>query len=146
MAVRAQGVHQPLRFTVFDDAAAIEHHDAIEGIQRRQSVRNGDHGTPFEKARQRLLNRLFGFRIEGGSRFIEQHDGCIHQEGARDRQTLPLAARQLHAAFADQSIEALRQAIDELGAARRFDGAEHFLVARLGAAVAQVFQQRTMEQ
>ena len=42
---------------------------------------------------ERLADRFLGFAVERGGRFIEQQDRRVLQEGARNRDALPLAAR-----------------------------------------------------
>ena len=101
---------------------------------------------PAKQSRQRLLDGLLGLGVERGGGLIEQHDRRIHEEGARDGQSLPLAAGELHAALADERVVALRQAMNEFGAPRGLHGAIDLLVARLRAAVAQVLEQRAMKQ
>jgi len=46
------------------------------------------------------LNRFFRFRVERGSRFVENQYCRIFQNGARDRHALFFAAGQFQASFA----------------------------------------------
>ena len=70
----------------------------------------------------------------------------ILQEGAGDGDPLPLPSRQAHAAIADERVEAFRQLGDELAAVRRVRGLPDLVVAGLGARVADVLDQRAVEQ
>ena len=98
-----------VRRTVLDDLATLQHHHAVEIAQCRQPVRDRNDRAPAHQPRQRLADRFLGFAVERGSRLVEQQDRRILQEGARDRDALPLAARQLDAAVADHGRHALRQ-------------------------------------
>ena len=53
-------------------------------------------------------------RIDRGGRVVEDEDARVDREGARDRDPLPLSARERDAAFADDRVVSLRQALDEL--------------------------------
>src|SRR5260221_1095791 len=109
-------------------------------------MRDGDHCAALDEAHQRLLDQLLGIGVERRRRLVEKDDRRVEEEGARDRQTLTFTARQLEAALANDGVEALRQAADELGAARHLGGAEDFGLARLRLAVSQVLEHRPVEQ
>jgi hypothetical protein len=53
---------------------------------------------------------FLGERIERRGGFVEHQQVRLSEEGACDRQPLFLAARHLHAAFADHGIEPVRRA------------------------------------
>ena len=86
---------------------ALQHDDAVEIAQRRQAMRDRDHGAPAHQPAERLADRLLGFAVERGGRLVEQQDRRVLQEGARDRDALALSARQLDAAVADHGRQAL---------------------------------------
>ena len=104
-----------------------------------------DHGAAAHQAAERLSDRFLGFAVESGGRLVEQQDRRVLQEGARDRDALPLAARQLDAAVADHGRKTFGQRFHEVAA--RCDGrAQHFIIGGVRPAVADVFQDRAMEQ
>src|SRR5690349_6306887 len=70
-------------------------------------------------------------RIETRSRFVEDQDRCVLQEGAGDRDPLALAARQLYAAFANAGREAVREPVDKLAERRAGDRTLHIRVGYL---------------
>ena len=71
------------------------------------------------------LDLALAFRIERGGRLVEKQDRRILQDRPGNRETLALAARQGHAALADEGVVALRHGPDEAvgGRQRRRRGA-----------------------
>src|SRR6267154_6454908 len=100
--------------TLLDDLAAVEHQDAVEAAHRRQPVRDHDRGASLHEPLHRLLDQGLRFGIEARRRLVEDQNRRVCEKRARQRDALPLAARQLDAAFADQRAVALRQPQDEL--------------------------------
>ena len=94
---------------------------------------------------KRLADRLFGFAVERGGRFIQQQDRRVLQEGARDGDALPLPARDLDPAIADHGRHALGKIFDEI-ATRRDRRAQHLVIGRVRPSVADVFHDRAVEQ
>ena len=85
-------------------------------------------------------------RVDRGQRLVEDQDRRIAQQGAGDRQPLPLSSRQVHPPLAEHGLVALRQLPDKImriGVAR---GGFEFLLGRLGFAETQVFLNRAVEQ
>ena len=62
---------------------------------------------------ERLQDLRLGAAVERAGRLVEDQDRRILEQGARDRDALLLAARQLEPALADFGVVALRQAFDE---------------------------------
>ncbi len=58
---------------------------------------------PLTRLSRARLDFLLGLGIDRGSRFVEDQDARIDQQGAGDGDALALAAGQPLAAFADQS-------------------------------------------
>ncbi len=106
---------------------------------------DGNHGASAHQPRQRLADRLFGFTVQRGGRFIQQQDRRVLQEGARDGDALPLPAGDLDSAIADHGRHALGEILDEI-AARRDRRAQHLVVRRARPAVTDVFPDRAVEQ
>ena len=95
---------------------------------------------------QRLADALFGAGVDGGGRIVEHQDGGAKNGGARNRYSLPLAARQTHAALADQRAVAVRQLADETVDLGQFGGAVNRVVIGPGVAVSDIVFQRSGEQ
>lgn len=62
VAVDAVAAHQSARRAILDDAARLQHHDAIEAAQGRETVCDRDHGAARHQAVQRLAHRFLRFR------------------------------------------------------------------------------------
>ncbi len=80
-------------------------------------------------ASRRLLDQVFSFHIDAGSRVIENEDSGIEQQRARDGDTLLLPAGERDAALADPGIVAIRQRHDKIMDASDFGGGDDLLLA-----------------
>ncbi len=94
------------RRALVDHAAGIHHHDAIEALQRRQAMRDGDHRAMAHEVRERILDRRLGLAVERRRGFIEQQDRRVLEKCARDGDALALTAGELEAAIADERVVA----------------------------------------
>ncbi len=105
------------------DDAAVSHHDDAVGFQHgREPVRDDDRRAVLHEPLERLLHEQLVVRVERARRLVEQQDRRVLENRARDRDALPLSARQPHAALAEKRVVPLRQHADELvgaGRARR---------------------------
>jgi hypothetical protein len=88
----------------------LQHHHPIEIAQRRETMRDRDHGAAAHQPAERFADRFLGFAVERGGGLVQQQDRRVLQERARDRDALALAARQLDAAVADHGAKPFRQA------------------------------------
>ena len=59
--------------------------------------------------RKRALDERLVFGVGEGSGFVKHHDGRVFQDGARQGNTLHLAARQVCASGAKLRVDALRK-------------------------------------
>ena len=99
--------------------------------------------SPLREIGQHLLLRG---GVEGGGRLVEDQDRRVLEDGASDREALPLSRRQLRPAFAEQRVVAFRQFFDELASpcdARRL---ADLFVGRGGNREADVLAHRVSEQ
>ena len=64
--------------------------------------------------RQRGADLVLLRRVDRRGRVVEDQHLRVGEDGARDRDSLPLAAREREAALAEHRLVALRQALDEL--------------------------------
>ena len=93
-----------------------------------------------------LLNESLTFRVKIASGFVENQQFRIRQDGAGDRQSLPLAAAQSHATLADQRLHSVGHAVDELRGIGGFGGRMDFLGGRIPPCVGDVLSDRAVEQ
>ena len=112
----------------FDDAAALEHVNAVGVHDGRQPVRDEDRDDIGRRrdVAHRAADLFFGERVERRRRFVEHQEMRPAEQRARDREALLLAAGDLHAAFADHRVESL------VGAVRAELSARGLAAARRG--------------
>src|SRR5213075_111940 len=99
-------------------------------------------GATAEQRLERGLDQLLIARVERARGLVEDQDARVAQDRARDRQALPLAAAQPVAALADQRPVPVGQPGDELVDLRGTRRGLDLVLRGLGAAVAQVLQDR----
>src|SRR5215470_4711247 len=97
MAVRPQ---QRLVRALLDDAAMVEHNQAVHAGDGREPMRDRDHGLAGHERAEALLDRGLDLAVERGGRLIEHQDRRILQDHACDGDALALAAGELDAALA----------------------------------------------
>ena len=69
---------------------------------------------PAAQRVQAVLDQRLALAVEARGRLVEDEDARVGEDRARDRDALALAARELHAALADDRVVALLEAVDEL--------------------------------
>ena len=109
-------------------------------------MRDDQRGAIAREPVQGFLNRSFAFIVERAGRLVENQDWRIFQKDARDAQPLLLPAGELHAAFADLRVVAVRQRHDEVVRMGLFRGLDDLVDARVGLAVAEILRDRSREQ
>ena len=85
------------------DGAAIEHGDNVRAANGRKAVGDDENGAPGHQIVQRALHQHFRFGVELRRGFVENQDGRVFQQRARDGQALALAAGKALAAVADHA-------------------------------------------
>ena len=93
-----------------------------------------------------LLDQRLGLRVEAGGGLVQDQDARIGEDRARDRDALALAARQLHAALADDRVVPFSKRFGELVHARDAAGLQHLLLGRVGPREGDVLADRAVEQ
>ena len=129
-----------------DDAAVLEHEDLVGIDDRRQPVRDDQRGALARDLGELGLDDLLGARVERDGRLVEDQDGRVLEQRARDRDALLFAAGELEAALADHRVVAVRQRFDEGVDVRGARRGDDLLARRLGPAVGDVVVDRVVEQ
>jgi hypothetical protein len=62
-----------------DNSPLIEHQHQIGIVHGRETVGNDETGAPAQQATQRLLDQLFGARIDAAGRLVENEDARVCQ-------------------------------------------------------------------
>src|SRR5688572_1532956 len=97
-----------------DDAAAVDDDNPIGILGGGQPVRDDQRGAALHESLERLLHQSLAFGIERARGLVEQQDGRILEDGARDRDALLLTTREARAALAEEAVVALGELFDEL--------------------------------
>ena len=101
LPVGAAKLHQVAMRAAFDDAAVIEHQDAVGIDDAGEPVRQDQGRAPGHQAVERALDDGFVLGIDRGQRLVENEDRRVAQQRPRDRKPLALSTRKPQAALAD---------------------------------------------
>src|SRR5688572_8813276 len=134
-----------------DDAPGVEHDEPVHTRDRRQPVRDRDHGLALHEIEQLLLDRELYFAIERRGRLVEHEDRRILEDYARERDALPLPARELDAALADVrrvtgAAVPIAKPENELVRLRLARRGDDLVVGGVGFAVADIRCDRAVQQ
>ena len=131
---------------LLDDPPLVEHDGAVGDADRREPLRRNEHGAARHGRAQVLDEEPLGLRVDGRHRVVEHEHARAREERARERDALALAAGEVDAALADQSVVALRQVVDEGRDAGRVARGEHLLPVRIRPRREQVLAQEHGEE
>src|SRR5258705_8023341 len=98
----------------FNDATLFQDKNLIGVVDGGKTLRDHKRRPVFAQPLHRLLNQVLSRRIDARRRIVENEDARIHQESARDGDTLALAAAQRNAPLADDRVITIFQLRDEL--------------------------------
>ena len=76
----------------FDNAALVQHHDAVGSLDGRQSVRDHQRRAPRHQPLERLHHLALGHGIECAGWLVQDQDRRIFQNSPRDGKALALSA------------------------------------------------------
>src|SRR5688572_3598602 len=102
-------------------------------------MRDDESRAPFHQPLQGLEQQRFGLGIKRRSGFIEDEYRRVFEQRPRDGQPLPLTARKSRAALSNQRVVAVRELTNELIGVGVDARSNHFLAARIGSAISDVF-------
>ena len=106
------------------DAPVLEHDDLVGQRDGGEAVRDDDRRAALHDGLERAPDARLGGRVDRGGGVVEDQDARVGEQRARDREPLPLAARERQPALADERVVAARERLDEvvrLRLARRLD-------------------------
>src|SRR6266566_1651457 len=96
------------------DASVVEYQESLAALQGARPMRDQDHGSVAHQVPHGAEDLRLGFGVDGARGLVEDEHRTVLQEGAGQRDALPLASRELRAALTDLGVVAARQAHDEL--------------------------------
>src|SRR6202521_5566212 len=118
---------------VFDNPSQFDDQDLIGAADGGKPVRDDEGRSSLHQVGKTLLDQLLRFRVETGSRFVENQDARLRENGPGNRNPLPLSSRELYATFADYCFVLVRKALGELIHARDAAGPEDIFFAGIRA-------------
>ena len=127
------------------NAAVLQHHNQVGLLHGGKAVGDYQGGAARHGGFECGLHHALALCVQRAGGFVQQQQGRILQDGARDRNALALAARQAHASLPQKGVVALGQGADELVGKGGFGSGHHFIRAGFRLAVADVFQRAAGE-
>src|SRR3984893_10242790 len=91
IAVDPLATDQHLRRPILTDLSRLQDNDPIEAAQARQTMGNGNDGSPSHQPIQSFPHRFLGLAVQCRGCFIEQQDRRILEESAGNAEALALA-------------------------------------------------------
>src|ERR1017187_7114628 len=123
----------------FADLPLFEHHNLVRPAYGGKPVRDDDYGAVLHQVGQRLLYQHFALRVQVAGGFVQDQDGRVLEQGARDGEALALSAGEFGAAIANHGLVAFREALDEIvgesGLGGGADGSFRYALAAVGDVV-----------
>ena len=129
-----------------DDAAVFDDDNHVGAGDRAQPVGDDEARSSAHQMAEALLNQPLAFRVEIAGGLVENQQLGVGQDRPGDRQSLPLAAAEPHAAFANHGLHTVGHAVDELGGIGGFGGGADFAFGRVAPRIGDVLSDRAVEQ
>ncbi|KAG1246263.1 hypothetical protein G6F65_020780 [Rhizopus arrhizus] len=142
-------IEQPVGGRLLDDPAQVHHRHAVGHVAHDRQVVADEHVRQAEfllQVAHQVQDLRLHRHVQRGSGFVADQELGFSCQGARDRNALALAARQLQAAFTDAGAVAVRQRHDEVVDVGRAGRGAHLFVRGVGASQPQVVVDRAVEQ
>src|SRR2546430_3079467 len=105
----ARDLHESLEAALLDDVAVAQHHDQVSLSDGGQAVRDDERGTPCRQALETLHDEGLGLRVERRGGLVEDQDGGVSEDGARDGEALLFALRQREPLLSHHGVVSLGQ-------------------------------------
>ena len=132
--------------TALDDAAVVQADDRVGVAHGGEAVRDDKRRATLHELVHALLHDGLGAGVDGARCLVQDHCRRIGDSGARNRDQLALALRQLGAVAGEHGVVAVGQAGDKVVRARELGRRDALLVGRIQVAVADVVHHGAGEQ
>ena len=123
-----------------------QHDDLVRSRDGTHPVRDDQDRLVADQAGQRRLDERLVLDVQTGRRLVEQDDGRILEEGARNGNALALTARKGAAVFADVGVPLVRELFGKFVAVGKLCRREDLLIRRILAAEADILQNGIVKQ
>jgi len=104
--VESAARQQRRRRSLLQDAAVAQHDDPVGVAQGGEPMRDHEARPAREQGSHRALDLGLGRRIDARGRLVEDQDGGVDDQRARDAQQLALAKRQVLPALVEWGVVA----------------------------------------
>src|SRR5690606_36078842 len=111
--VEASRRDQLLVRAALDDLATDDDEDLVRLTDRAETVGDHEARTALHEPQHRLLDVPLRPRVDAAGRLVEDEDGRVAEDGARDREQLALALAEVAAALLQRRVVALGELHDE---------------------------------
>src|SRR6202011_3520734 len=132
VVVAASGGIKLLMSAPLDDLPLFDDQDLISTADGGKPMGDHKRSPPLHEICKAVLDHLLRFRVEAGCRFIQNEDAWLRENGARDRDTLPLAPGKLHATLAHDGLILVGEGFGEFIDPRDAASAQDFVFTGVG--------------
>ena len=129
-----------------DNAAVVQHHDAVRVHNGTQAVGNDEHRSAVHQSIHAVLHQLFRAGVDGRSGLVQNHHGRIRHRRPGNGDQLPLALGQPGTVSGEHRLVTLGQPGDEIMGIGQLCRPDALLVGSVQLAVADVVHHRAGEQ
>src|SRR6476646_5731424 len=115
-------VHAPVAFSkfaqrlvgpAFHDSSLLKNQDLVNLADGGEAMGDDEGGTVLHQKLQAVLNQLLRFRIEAGSRLVQNEDSRVGEDGPGNGRALLLAPGKLQSAFSDNRVVLAVETLDK---------------------------------
>src|ERR1019366_8888633 len=146
LVVAAAELVKRLMVAVLDDSSFLDHQDLVCPANGGEPMGDDKRGAPLHQIGEPFLNQGFRLGVETRGGLVENQNAGVGQDGARDRDSLALPARQLHPAFADDGVVLQLIFLGKLIHAGNGASPEDLLFRRMGLGKGHVLANAPVEQ
>jgi len=112
----------------FAQLALVQDQNPVGALDGGKPVRDGERSSAFHQPFQGLPDAMFGFRVDTGSRFIQDQEARVMSQRASEADQLLLAGGISRAALMDGLFKAVGKCPDEIEQVHLLRGCLHLLV------------------
>ena len=132
--------------SALDDAALLEHQDAVRIAHGGKPMRDDEHRAARHQTVHALLHDALGAGVDGAGGFVQNEHGRVRHGRAGDGQQLPLPLGEVCAVTRQQRVVAVGQMLDERVGARQLCRIHDLRVVCVQLAIADVVRDGACKQ
>src|ERR1700687_492777 len=128
------------------DLSVFQDENLVRAANRGKAMRDYESGSPNHQVGERFLHEHLGLRIQLRGGLVQNKNGRIFQDGARDGNALSLSPAQARSPLANHGVVPLRQLHDEIVRQRGLRRSDDFLPGNIRQTVANVVPHGVVKQ